>query len=85
MSLNIVRELISILLYKPEKAMLEALKSQVLRYIRAISTVIKWLQKLIKRLFILDKDRTATEKLFLHNDFYLAKLCIDIFSTTQES
>ena len=59
-------------------------KPQVLRYLGAISTAATRLQSLTEKLSESDRDRTATEKLFLLSGLHLAELFTDILSAIQE-
>lgn len=81
---NKVGELIPVTQYDAGKDIVGGPKSQVLRYIRAISTAAKRLQKLTGKLFVSDGYQTATEKLFLLSGLHLAELCTDILFAIQE-
>lgn len=84
MSPSKVGELIPAPQYDPEKDIMGGPKPQVLRYLGAISITATRLQSQTEKLFESDRDRTATEKLFLLSGLHLAELFIDILSAIKE-
>lgn len=84
MSPSKVGELIPACQYDSGKDIVGGPKPQALRYLEAISTGATRLQSWTEKLFKSDRDRTATEKLFLLSGLHLTELFTEILSAIQE-